>query len=110
MPAWAVGGALGALGACVLTFVVLWLRERRRHAAVADLGQRLRTIAADKRFDRRILALNGEPAVNAVREAVNQILETLAERHERALEGDNLFARLMESISEAVVVQREDNE
>src|SRR6266850_1092517 len=107
MPAWAVGGALGALGACVLTFLVLWLRARSRHAAVADLGETLRTIAADKRFDRRILDLNGEPVVNVVREAVNQILETRAERNERALEGDNLFSRLMESISEAVVVHRE---
>src|SRR5258705_9100568 len=107
MPAWAVGGALVALGACVLTFFVLWLHERRRRAAVTDLGETLRTIAADKRFDRRILDLDGEPAVNAVREAVNQILETLAERHERALEGDNLFARLMESISEAGVGPRE---
>src|ERR1700741_4434865 len=104
MPAWAVGGAAVALGTCVLTFLVLWLRERRRHAAVADLGETLRTIAADQRFDRRILDLNGEPVVNVVREAVNQLLERLAERNERALEGDNLFARLMESISEAVVV------
>ncbi len=107
MPFMAVGGALVALGACALTFLVLWLRERRRRAAVADLGETLHTIAIDNRFDQRVLDLNGEPTVNAVREAVNEILEKLSKSKERALEGDTLFARLMESVSEAVVVHRE---
>jgi len=103
----AVGGALVALAACALTFLVLWVRERKRRAAVANLGESLHAIAAGQRFDRRVLDLNGEPAVNAIREAVNEILEKLSERNERALEGDTLFTRLMESVSEAVVVHRE---
>ena len=107
MPSMAVGGALIALAACALTFLALWLRERRRRAAVANLGETLQTIAVDKRFDQRVLDSNGEPAVNAIRESVNEILEKLSESHERALEGDTLFARLMESVSEAVVVHRQ---
>jgi diguanylate cyclase (GGDEF)-like protein/PAS domain S-box-containing protein len=103
----AVGGALVALAACALAFLVLWVRERKRRAAVRNLGETLHAIAAGKRFDRRVLDLNGEPAVNAIREAVNEILEKLSERNERALEGDTLFTRLMESVSEAVVVHRE---
>jgi diguanylate cyclase (GGDEF)-like protein/PAS domain S-box-containing protein len=107
MPTMAVGGALIALGACALIFLVLWRRERRRRAAVANLGETLHTIAHDNRFDRRVLALNGEPNVNAIREAVNQILAKLAERNAQALERDTLFDRLMESVSEAVLVHRD---
>jgi diguanylate cyclase (GGDEF)-like protein/PAS domain S-box-containing protein len=103
----AVGGALIALGACALIFLVLWRRERQRRAAVANLGETLHTIANDNRFDRRVLALNGEPNVNAIREAVNQILAKLAERNAQALERDTLFDRLMESVSEAVLVHRD---
>jgi diguanylate cyclase (GGDEF)-like protein/PAS domain S-box-containing protein len=103
----AVGGALIALGVTALVFLVLWRRERQRRAAVANLGETLHTIAADSRFDRRVLDSNGEPAVNALRESVNEILQKLSDSHERALEGDALFARLMESVSEAVVVHRE---
>ena len=106
----AVGAALIALAACALTFLVLWRHERRRRAAVANLGETLQTIAVDKRFDRRVLALNGEPNVNAIREAVNEILAKLAERNEQALERDTLFDRLMESVSEAVVVHRDSIE
>jgi diguanylate cyclase (GGDEF)-like protein/PAS domain S-box-containing protein len=107
MPSMAVGGALIALAACTLTFLVLWVRERRRRAAVANLGETLHTIAIDNRFDRRVLDQNGEPTVNAIREAVNEILEKLSDRNEQALERDTLFAHLMESVSEAVVVHRE---
>ncbi len=110
MPTMAVGAALIALAACALTFLVLWRHERRRRAAVANLGETLQTIAVDKRFDRRVLALNGEPNVNAIREAVNEILAKLAERNEQALERDTLFDRLMESVSEAVVVHRDSIE
>ena len=106
----AVGGALIALGACALIFLVLWRRERQRRAAVANLGATLHTIAHDNRFDRRVLALNGEPTVNAIREAVNEILAKLAERNAQALERDTLFDRLMESVSEAVIVHRESIE
>jgi diguanylate cyclase (GGDEF)-like protein/PAS domain S-box-containing protein len=107
MPSMAVGGALIALVACALTFLVLWWRERGRRAAVANLGETLQTIATDDRYDRRVMDQNGEPAVNVIREAVNELLAKLAERNERALERDTLFARLMESVSEAVVVHRE---
>jgi len=110
MPTMAVGGALIALGACALIFLVLWRRERQRRAAVANLGATLHTIAHDNRFDRRVLALNGEPTVNAIREAVNEILAKLAERNAQALERDTLFDRLMESVSEAVIVHRESIE
>ena len=106
----AVGAALIALAACALTFLVLWRHERRRRAAVANLGETLQTIAVDKRFDRRVLALNGEPNVNAIREAVNEILAKLAERNEQALERDTLFDRLRESVSEAGVVHRDSIE
>ena len=110
MPTMAVGGALIALAACALIFLVLWRRERQRRAAVANLGETLHTIAHDNRFDRRVLALNGEPTVNAIRDAVNQILAKLAERNAQALERDTLFDRLMESVSEAVLVHRDSIE
>ncbi len=106
----AVGGALIALAACALIFLVLWRHERQRRAAVANLGATLHTIAIDNRFDRRVLALNGEPNVNAIRVAVNEILAKLAERNAQALERDTLFDRLMESVSEAVVVHRDSIE
>ena len=103
----AVGGAILALAACALTFLALWMRERRRRAVVANLGDTLHSIAADERFDRRLQDHNGEPGVNAVRAAVNELLAKAAASHEHAAERDTLFARLMESVTEAVVVHRE---
>ena len=107
MPSMAVGGALIALAACALTFLALWWRERGRRTAVATLGETVQAIATGNRYDRRLIELKGEPTVNAIRKAVNELLAKLAERHERAAERDALFARLMESVSEAVLVHRE---
>jgi diguanylate cyclase (GGDEF)-like protein/PAS domain S-box-containing protein len=107
MPSMAVSGAILALAACALTFLVLWRRERRQRGAVRDLGDTLQSIAEGERFDRRLAELNGEPGVNAVREAANELLAKLAATHEQAVERDTLFARLMESVTEAVVVHRE---
>jgi diguanylate cyclase (GGDEF)-like protein/PAS domain S-box-containing protein len=87
--------------------VVIYARKRRQERAVNEFSDQLLQLTRDAGTAGR-MGLEGKPeGLGQLGSAVNTLLENLEQRGARLLDREQLFARLVETVHDAVLVHRD---